>query len=119
MLNGPIEFQPRVVGRNVVSNTERQRQFRERNPDYYRRLQAKRRARVKVGSAQLLAEVNLAISEPIALPAPVEAIAIPARPFPLMLPAPVVDPLMESLNQLAAALNARREAVEVPISKRI
>ncbi len=66
-----------------MSNAERQRQFRERNPGYYGRLHARRRAE----SAALVAE--LAAS---AVPAPAEQLMFPA-------PAPQ-DPL---LQQLAAA----------------
>ena len=87
MNNGLPEYQARVVGKNVVSNTERQRQFRSRNPDYYRNLQAKLRAESKAGRMATIAAQRAAVAEALALPAPVEAIAIPTRPFPLMLPA--------------------------------
>ena len=77
-------FQPRRKG-NAVSNTERQRQFRERHPDYYRRLQAQRRAPLKALRAKIKAEqaerfaVEMAAMkrEPLMLPAPVETIEIP------------------------------------------
>jgi hypothetical protein len=136
------EFQARVVGKNRVSNTERQRQFRMRNPDYYRNLQAKARAAMKARTAARIAAERAAAAEALALAAPVEAIAIPeptalltpeafveliTRPAPLMLPAPVVDPLIEELNQLRAKLRARtsassaepREMVEVPLARHI
>lgn len=40
--------------RPPVSNTERQRQFRERNPGYYRRLHAKRRGATERHCAEVL-----------------------------------------------------------------
>jgi len=66
-----------------VSNTERQRQFRERNPGYYGRIKAKERARGKaVLKAYLEAErvkaiVNAYQTMPLMLPAPMEPIEIP------------------------------------------
>src|SRR5262245_52380147 len=59
-----------------TSNTERQRQFRKRNPGYYGRLKRRRRAEL----APLVA----------AMQAEQAAAAAPARTEPLMLPAPVV-----------------------------
>ena len=69
------------------TNAERQREFRRRNPDYYRLLQAKRRAPVKAFRAALRAKKSEAarVAEilhayrtmPLMLPAPVEAIEIP------------------------------------------
>ena len=62
-----------------MSNTERQRLFRERNPGYYGRLHAKRRAKIaalhaeRVSAAQMVAVKR----EPLMLPAPVETIQIP------------------------------------------
>src|SRR3954453_12308703 len=77
----------RVRRPNPVSNTERQRQFRERHPGYYARLQAQRRAPLKALRAKLEAEKRerfaaelaaLAVKrEPLMLPAPVETIEIP------------------------------------------
>lgn len=86
-----------------VSNTERQRQFRQRNPGYYGRLHAKSRAESKARVAALLAA-----AEQAALPEPV---AIPVKPV-LMLPAPVECPLTAEVNALKAKL-AALEAVRV------
>jgi hypothetical protein len=62
-----------------MSNTERQRQFRERNPGYYGRLHARRRAGENVAAAQLQAAAQaMAMKrEPLALPAPAEKLEIP------------------------------------------
>jgi hypothetical protein len=68
----PPEFIPRR--RNPVSNAERQRQFRERNPGYYGRLKAKERAATKARVEKKIA---------------IEAILYAYRTMPLMLPAPV------------------------------
>jgi hypothetical protein len=56
-----------------MSNTERQRQFRERNPGYYARLHARRRAaeNAAVVRVQVVQRVQLA------LPAPAETLHIP------------------------------------------
>jgi hypothetical protein len=58
-----------------VSNTERQRQFRERNPGYYTRLSAKRRAQAAVPLAQPIEVV--VERKPLLLPAPVERLEMP------------------------------------------
>ena len=90
-----------------VSNTERQRQFRERNPGYYRRLHAKRRAETKARVAALAEQAATAVPEPL---------AFPATPPRLMLPAPVQDPAMDALNALAASLQSRSARDAQPIS---
>ena len=72
-----------------VPNTERQRQFRERNPGYYQRWHARRRAVIKAG----LAEARARAIETLALPAASEPLALPAMPVRLALPAPVETPL--------------------------
>jgi len=95
-----------------MTNTERQRQFRRRHPDYYRLLQAKRRARSKAWLAAYLlaqrteaAEAMAAVQpEPLALPAPVLTIPIPTR---LALPAPVEQPEMAAIERMKAMLAAR------------
>ena len=64
----------------AVSNTERQRQFRQRNPGYYGRLKARERAacKARVAAAQGVAEILHAYrTQPLMLPAPVEPIEIP------------------------------------------
>jgi len=57
-----------------MSNTERQRRFRERNPGYYQRLHAKRRAAVKAyGEKRRLEQKYRAVIAPptqLCLPAP-------------------------------------------------
>lgn len=62
-----------------MSNTERQRQFRERNPGYYGRLHARRRAASRPRQAQLIAAAQPTAKErqPLMLPAPVEVLEIP------------------------------------------
>lgn len=78
-----LTFESCVV-RGPVSNTERQRQFRERNPGYYGRLRRKRKAAVEALSAQLAAQEALqdapamaaAVAEPVAEPEVVEQPAL-------------------------------------------
>ena len=72
-----------------MSNAERQRQFRLRNPGYYGRLHRRRRAATKAAAlevtkalaAQFLTAKQAAAEavqrQPLLLPAPVEAIEIP------------------------------------------
>ncbi|MEX0774383.1 MAG: hypothetical protein WD042_01580 [Phycisphaeraceae bacterium] len=62
-----------------VSNTERQRQFRARNPGYYGRLHAKRRAVIQARVAQMIAlRQAMAVERvPLALPAPAVMIELP------------------------------------------
>jgi hypothetical protein len=95
-----------------MTNTERQRQFRERNPGYYQRLHARRRAKIKAAVA-----LRAAAAQPLALPAASEPLALPAMPVRLALPAPVETPLFiapparerelvpvfEEINSFAAA----------------
>src|SRR5688500_4720459 len=72
-----------------MSNTERQRQFRERNPGYYQRWHARRRALIKAR----IAEARALAAQPLALPAARQPLALPAMPVRLALPAPVETPL--------------------------
>jgi hypothetical protein len=44
-----------IVPTPPMSNTERQRQFRERNPGYYARIKARERAAAKAGILKALA----------------------------------------------------------------
>jgi hypothetical protein len=64
-----------------MSNTERQRQFRERNPGYYGRLHAKRRAAetaaLEAKRVALQAQAAVVKREPLLLPAPAVTIEIP------------------------------------------
>jgi hypothetical protein len=73
-----------------MSNAERQRQFRKRNPGYYGRLHRKRNAEILA-----LCAARMAAAE-----------AVIAKPEPLMLPAPVQDPAMDALAALSAALKS-------------
>lgn len=66
-------FQPKRRG-NAMSNTERQRQFRLRNPGYYGRLHRARKARI---DAALAAKAAAEAQTPLLLPAPAETIRIP------------------------------------------
>lgn len=63
----------------AMSNTERQRQFRERNPGYYGRLHRKRNAAMhaSIAAEHAMAAVTVVVREPLMLPAPVETIRIP------------------------------------------
>ena len=66
--------------RAPISNTERQRQFRERNPGYYQRLHARESRRIKAAlEAMLVVTVPATVAkrEPLMLPAPIEQIEIP------------------------------------------
>lgn len=67
------------------TNAQRQREFRQRNPDYYRILQAKRRAPLKAMKAQraVIQRMMFELSRmPLMLPAPIEAIEIPGVTVP-------------------------------------
>jgi hypothetical protein len=89
-----------------VSNTERQRQFRERNPGYYARLQAKRRAGCKARVAAARA-ADRAMA------------AMLAKSRQLLLPAPVEVPVIPGLNAIPATLAAAREYAPLPRSSRV
>jgi hypothetical protein len=86
----------------AMSNAERQRQFRERNPGYYGRLHRQRRARVKACAAQL------AIAESLAKAAQQERVlSLVAKPM-LCLPAPaVVFPVLPTREEIAARAEQR------------
>jgi hypothetical protein len=58
-----------------MTNTERQRLFRQRHPGYYGRLHAKRKAEVDALIAARAA--TLPTRAPLLLPAPVETIELP------------------------------------------
>jgi hypothetical protein len=86
----PNDFIP-YGSRTAMSNAERQRDFRRRNPDYYRIVHAKRRAKVKAYRAAMLAaaqeQVVVTRREPLMLPAPVKQILIPGmNAIPAMMP---------------------------------
>ena len=86
-----------------MSNIERQRQFRERNPGYYGRLHRKRNAEILA-----LRAARMAAAE-----------AVVAKPEPLMLPAPVQDPAMDALNALSSALrsDSAAEPLTIPAAR--
>ena len=62
-----------------VSNFERQRQFRERNPGYFNKYNARRRAAAEATRAKIQEEARaMALQgEPLMLPAPVVTVEIP------------------------------------------
>lgn len=90
-----------------MSNTERQRRFRERHPGYYGRLHRKRKAASKAMLAQRWAEARAQAQ------AEAQASLATAKTVPLMLPpgAPVLDPLASKIAALAESLKARSAAV--------
>lgn len=100
-----------------MSNTERQRKFRERNPGYYGRLHRKRRGRIKAILKQQKADAAARIQAEIRakLQAEAEAAAQQIAPRPvLMLPAPAIDPLASEIAALAESFRkASAEACEV------
>jgi hypothetical protein len=63
----------------AMSNTERQRRFRKRNPGYYGRLHRKRNAAIASLMAAGAAEAQRALPAPaqLLLPAPVEQFLFP------------------------------------------
>jgi hypothetical protein len=77
---------PRADGESAMlkpspakSNTQRQREFRKRNPGYYGRLHRRERAGIEAERARLAAAANVVAveREPLMLPAPVEVLEIP------------------------------------------
>ena len=85
-------FQPRGTHR-PMTNAERQAEFRRRNPGYYGRLHAKRRAGVKARAAARAFAAEFA--------------AELVKPMPLMLPAPVEMPVFPGMNTIPASMPAR------------
>ena len=86
-----------------TSNTERQREFRRRNPGYYGRLHAQRRARVKALAAHRAAIAQLLAVKPtpLMLPAPVEIPVIPGMNTILATPAPAPLPVSRTISETA------------------
>jgi hypothetical protein len=103
-----------------LSNAERQRRFQRRHPGYDRRRKAAKRAAEKRTIARLRAAAQAAAAGArVAEAKAAETMAAEARPQPLMLPAPVGNPLLAELNALAASL-ARRSAPEpLPLPERV
>src|SRR5688572_1064043 len=75
-----------------MTGAERQAAFRRRNPGYYQRLHAQRRAAVKERLAQLNAAEQTPAQVILTLPDPTVRLALPA---------PVIDPMLLDLNALA------------------
>jgi hypothetical protein len=98
-----------------MSNNERQRHFRERNPGYYGRLHARGRAGAKAGAAQLLAAAKAMAEkhEPLALPAPAVTIEIPGMTMIPAIPAPLPLPVPE---QTTSAAGFESSALAHPVS---
>ena len=90
-----------------MSNTERQRRFRERNPGYYGRLHRKRNAPLKAMLERLWAEANAkrqaeSKAQAEALAQAKAMIASFNRvPVNRMLPAPTIDPLASEIAAMA------------------
>ena len=101
-----------------MSNTERQRKFRQRNPGYFNKYNARKRGTAKRSEAYIRG-----LMQAKAQAARAEAtLAILAKPEPLMLPAPVQDPTMAAIDALAAALgyaSARQTADLAAASARL
>ena len=85
--------------RPPMSNAERQRQFRKRNPGYYGRLHRARNAAIDASLAARVALTTAPTAVPLALPAPAECFAFEDR---ATIPTP-------------AELQREREAVLVPV----
>jgi hypothetical protein len=83
-----------------MSNCERQRLFRERNPGYYQRLHAKRRALEKPVVEAMLAEAR----------------AMATKREPLMLPAPAVPIEIYGINSIPTRSDAEAVAVSVRVA---
>lgn len=66
-----------LIVRPPMSNAERQREFRKRNPGYYGRLHRKRKAEVaEYGRMQAFALAFSTIKPVLMLPAPVETMGL-------------------------------------------
>ena len=97
------------------TNAERQREFRMRNPGYFRKYYAVKRSMAKRIRARMQAEAQAAQAALIAAARAEATLAILAKPKPLMLPAPVQDPTMAALEALAAALASPSARAATPI----
>lgn len=78
-----------------MSNTERQRRFRERNPGYYGRLHAKRRAAMDALAAAKQAQ-QVVQREVLMLPAPGESSVLP---LPVFFPQAQREPVEASVSR--------------------
>jgi hypothetical protein len=79
-----IAFQPKGM-HAAMTNTQRQREFRRRNPGYYQRLHAQRRAGVLAyrEKHRAIAAVMQEIPQVLMLPAPGQSSVIP---MPVLIP---------------------------------
>ncbi len=106
-----------------VSNTERQRQFRERNPGYYGRLHRRSNQRGVVFAAAKQAALAAGLVESVAISVACEValnqtdllLAIAQAKRPLMLPAPAELLLIPGINAIPTRqqMQAAREQVAV------
>jgi hypothetical protein len=85
----------------AISNAERQRHFRERNPGYYGRLHRQRKAVVDALCAAGAAQARMALAAPVQLmlPAPVEQLTL----FDFALPQRELVPLTRPATETTAA----------------
>jgi hypothetical protein len=100
-----------------MTNAERQREFQQRHPGYDRRRKARLRDMVRRQAAkqraELLAQAELARTASAAAAAEVMKLVCPIPLIQLALPAPVENPLLVEINNLAAMVGRTRERVEV------
>jgi hypothetical protein len=87
-----------------MSNAQRQREFRERHPDYNRQYKARIRAQARAFREKLAEQAMRA-----------EVLALIVRPMPLMLPAPVECPVLIEIEALRAK-HRQAELVGVPLA---
>lgn len=97
-----------------MSNAKRQQNFQKRNPGYDARRKATMRASAKRGAAQILAALRAKAMAHAAAEITAPPIEVPVDKPILMLPAPVVDPTMFSITELAASFAAVSAKVAMP-----
>ena len=93
------------------TTAERQRRFQERHPGYDRRRKAQERALAKRGGAQLFATLPAQAAAAAAATAEAEA----SRP--VLMPAPIEDPVMAQLNAVATSLAVAPAREPLPITQ--
>lgn len=89
-----------------MSNTERQRRFRAANPNYFNKYNNRKKARRIAGQKKAMAIILENMKARMAQAQPATPLTLLPK-MPLMLPAPVQDPLMAEIDALAASLAAR------------
>jgi hypothetical protein len=87
-----------------MSNAERQARFRAGHPGYNRKYNGHPTAAQKRRSKQAFAELVAKVEAELAAKAQADVVVTPVKALPLMLPAPVEDPMMAALKALAASL---------------